>query len=103
MRTWDLISELPVELDGYELVPHEIPFPDGSARRTTVVRLRGGDLDGLGEDVTYDEDAQGVFQDAGPEQPLQGSTTSIAPVSASSSASGRVHALVASSLKCVPG
>ncbi len=75
MRTWDLISELPVEIDRYELVPHEIPFPDGSSRRVTVVRLIGGDLDGLGEDVTYDAEAQGVFQDAGPEQPLAGSTT----------------------------
>ena len=75
MRTWDLISELPIEIDGYELVPHEIPFPTGDVRRTTVVRLLGGDLDGLGEDVTYIAEAQGVFQDAGPEQPLQGSTT----------------------------
>jgi hypothetical protein len=75
MRTWDLLSELPIEIDGYELVPHEIPFPTGESRRTTVVRLKGGDLDGLGEDVTYQADAQGVFQDAGPEQPLTGSTT----------------------------
>jgi hypothetical protein len=75
MRTWDLISELPIEIDGYELVPHEIPFPTGGSRRTTVVRLKGDGLDGLGEDVTYIADAQGVFQDAGPEQPLSGSTT----------------------------
>jgi hypothetical protein len=75
MRTWDLISELPIEIDRYELVAYEIPFPNGSSRRTTVVRLIGGDLDGLGEDVTYDAEAQGVFQDAGPEQPLAGSTT----------------------------
>jgi hypothetical protein len=75
MRTWDLIAELPLEIEGYELVPHEIPFPTGEARRTTVVRLLGDGLDGLGEDVTYDAEAQGVFQDAGPEQPLVGSTT----------------------------
>ena len=75
MRTWDLLSELPIEIHGYELVPHEIPFPTGESRRTTVVRLKGGDLDGLGEDVTYQADAQGIFQDAGPEQPLTGSTT----------------------------
>lgn len=75
MRTWNLISELPVEIEGYELVPHEIPFPNGNTRRTTVIRLKGDGVDGLGEDVTYDADAQGVFQDAGPEQPLAGSTT----------------------------
>jgi hypothetical protein len=75
MRTWDIISGLPLEIERYELVPHEIPFPNGGARRTTVVRLLGDGVDGLGEDVTYDADAQGVFQDAGPEQPLAGSTT----------------------------
>ena len=75
MRTWDLLSELPIDVEGYVLDPHEIPFPDGSARRTTVVRLQGGGLDGVGEDITYDADAQLVLQDAGPEQPLAGSTT----------------------------
>jgi hypothetical protein len=75
MRTWDLLSELPIDVEGYVLDPHEIPFPDGSARRTTVVRLQGGGLDGVGEDITYDAAAQLVLQDAGPEQPLAGSTT----------------------------
>ena len=75
MRTWDMISELPLVVDGYELVPHEIPFHGGDVRRSTVVRLVGGGLDGLGEDVSYDAEAQGVFQDAGPHEPLAGSTT----------------------------
>jgi hypothetical protein len=57
------------------LDPHEIPFPNGSARKTTVVRLRGAGHDGIGEDVTYDADAQGIFQDAGAEHELAGATT----------------------------
>ncbi len=50
MRTWDLISELPLEVDGYELVPHEIPFHGGrrtpldrgAARRRRARRARRG-------------------------------------------------------------
>jgi hypothetical protein len=75
MRTWELISELPIEVDGYALEGHEVPFPNGGVRRTTVVRLHGGELSGVGEDVTYDADAQLVLQDAGAEQPLAGTTT----------------------------
>jgi hypothetical protein len=75
MRTWDLLSELPIDVEGYQLDPHEIPFPNGGARRTTVVRLHGGGHEGIGEDVTYDAAAQLVFQDAGPHQPLVGATT----------------------------
>jgi hypothetical protein len=75
MRTWDLLSELPIDVEGYVLDPHEIPFPNGGARRTTVVRLQGAGLDGVGEDITYDAAIQLELQDAGPEQPLTGSTT----------------------------
>jgi hypothetical protein len=75
MRTWDLLSELPIDVEGYRLDPHEIPFPNGGARRTTVVRMHGGGHEGIGEDVTYDAAAQLVFQDAGPHQPLAGGTT----------------------------
>jgi hypothetical protein len=75
MRTWDLLSELPIDVDGYALEPHQIPFPNGGERRTTVVRLQGGGLSGVGEDVTYDAAAQLVFQDAGAHQALDGTTT----------------------------
>ncbi|MEO9174925.1 MAG: hypothetical protein ABI317_05370 [Gaiellales bacterium] len=75
MRTWELLSDLPIDVEGYHLDPHEIPFPHGEARRTTVVRLLGGGFAGSGEDVGYDADAQLVFQDAGAHQPLVGATT----------------------------
>jgi hypothetical protein len=75
VRTWDLLSDLPIDVQGYALEPHEIPFPNGGARRTTVVRLQGEGPTGIGEDVTYDADAQVVFQQAGAHLPLAGSTT----------------------------
>jgi hypothetical protein len=75
MRTWDLLADLPIEVESYALEPHEVPFPHDGVRRTTVVRLLGGGLSGVGEDVTYDADAQLVFQDAGAYQPLQSTTT----------------------------
>jgi hypothetical protein len=75
MRTWELLADLSIDVEGYGLEPHEIPFPQGGFRRTTVVRLHGRGLDGIGEDVSYDADAQLVFQDAGAHQPLAGATT----------------------------
>jgi L-alanine-DL-glutamate epimerase-like enolase superfamily enzyme len=74
MRTWELVAGLPIHVEGYGLEPHAIPLRD-SARRTTVIRLEGGGHAGVGEDVSYDADAQLAFQRAGAHQPLAGATT----------------------------
>jgi L-alanine-DL-glutamate epimerase-like enolase superfamily enzyme len=44
-------------------------------RKSTVIRLRGGGEDGLGEDVTYDAVDHEILQAAGPTLPLAGRFT----------------------------
>ncbi len=44
-------------------------------RKTTVVRLRGGGEEGIGEDVTYDAAEHDRLQERGPDLPLAGDWT----------------------------
>ncbi len=74
MSTFDLLAGLPLEIDGYELEGLELQAP-GFERLTTVVRMRGGGHEGLGEDVTYDALDHVALQDAGPVLGLAGRTT----------------------------
>ncbi len=53
MATFDALADLPLEIEGYELEGLELQIP-GFERLSTVIHLRGGGEDGLGEDVTYD-------------------------------------------------
>jgi len=64
MSTWDLLAELPVEVEGCELEGHEAVFGE-FVRKTTVIRLRGSGEEGLGEDVTYAAEDQEALQHAG--------------------------------------
>ena len=55
MSTYDRIAELPLRVESYELERLEQTVSTGNFTRvTTVIRLRGGGEDGVGEDVTYD-------------------------------------------------
>jgi L-alanine-DL-glutamate epimerase-like enolase superfamily enzyme len=74
MGTFDALAGLPLEIEGYELEGLELEAP-GAERLTTVIRLRGGGEEGLGEDVTYDALDHVAFQDAGPALELAGRTT----------------------------
>jgi len=72
--TYDLIADLPVRIDSYDLSRLEGdlgPF----TRVTTVVSLRGGGEEGVGEDVTYDEADHDALRDFGPSLPLAGEHT----------------------------
>ena len=72
MSTYSAIAELPLQIEGYELEAFERPVSSGFVRHTTVVRLRGGGEEGLGEDVTYDAAEQQRLQARGAEQELAG-------------------------------
>jgi L-alanine-DL-glutamate epimerase-like enolase superfamily enzyme len=65
MSTYELLAELPVVIDGYELEGHEVAFSEEFVRKTTVIRLRGSGEEGLGEDVTYAAEDQEALQRAG--------------------------------------
>jgi hypothetical protein len=72
---YDALAGLPLAIEEYALEGRERRISAEFERVTTVVRLRGGGEEGLGEDVTYDPDAQRRQQAAGPVLPLAGTWT----------------------------
>jgi L-alanine-DL-glutamate epimerase-like enolase superfamily enzyme len=73
VATYDAVSELPLELESFALERREQHVSTDFTRVTTVVRLRGGGEEGVGEDVTYGVEEQDAFQAEGPKLPLAGS------------------------------
>jgi L-alanine-DL-glutamate epimerase-like enolase superfamily enzyme len=73
--TWDLLAGLALEVDGYDLEGLEADVSSDFTRLSTVIHLRGGGTEGLGEDVTYDALDHVALQDAGPALDLTGSHT----------------------------
>ncbi len=73
--TWELISELALEIDSYELEPLKAQVSREFERRTTVIHLHGGGEEGLGEDVVYDAVDHEIAQAAGAVLPLAGRYT----------------------------
>ncbi|TMK77047.1 MAG: hypothetical protein E6G45_11100 [Actinobacteria bacterium] len=50
---YDSVANLPLEVDLYELDQLELAISPEFTRVTTVIHLRGGGEEGIGEDVTY--------------------------------------------------
>jgi hypothetical protein len=75
MSTYEKLARLELEIESYDLEPLEVEVSSDFTRATTVIRLRGGGYEGVGEDVTYDALDQIALQDAGPNLPLAGRWT----------------------------
>ena len=75
MSTWELLAELPVTIEAYELQPLSARVSSDFERASTVIALRGAGAEGLGEDVTYDAVDHEILQAAGPGLPLAGRFT----------------------------
>jgi L-alanine-DL-glutamate epimerase-like enolase superfamily enzyme len=75
VSTWETLAGLPVEIDSYRLEPLQANVSSDFERKSTVIHLRGGGEEGLGEDVTYDGVDHDILQAAGPTLPLAGSFT----------------------------
>ncbi|MGI8430193.1 MAG: hypothetical protein ACR2OB_13045 [Solirubrobacteraceae bacterium] len=73
MSTFELLAQLPLEVDGYTLEGLKAQVSSGFERLSTIVHLRGGGLQGVGEDVVYEAPDHTAMQHAGPVQPLAGS------------------------------
>ena len=73
--TYARIAGLPLEIADFELERLELPVSPEFTRVTTVIHVRGGGHEGVGEDVTYGTREQEEFQRVGPELPLAGSWT----------------------------
>ncbi len=66
VSTFDLLADLPLEVDGYTLEGLQANVSSGFERLTTLVRLRGGGVEGIGEDVVYQAEDHVALQQAGP-------------------------------------
>ena len=77
MGLYDHIADLPLVIEGYRLdgLSRQAGAAATWTRRTTVVTLHGEGHEGIGEDVTWDEEAQLDQQARGPVLPLTGSWT----------------------------
>jgi L-alanine-DL-glutamate epimerase-like enolase superfamily enzyme len=75
VSTYELLARLPLEVEGYALEGLEREVSSAFLRLSTVVRLRGGGEEGVGEDVTYDGLDHIALRDAGPVLSLAGSHT----------------------------
>jgi hypothetical protein len=75
MSTYERVADLPLKIDDYALDGLTRTVSSGFERVTTVIRLRGGGEEGLGEDVTYEADDQRAQQELGPVLPLAGEWT----------------------------
>jgi len=72
VSTFDLLADLPLEVDGYRLEGLRAEVSSGFERLSTVVHLEGGGLEGVGEDVVYQAEDQVAFQRAGAVHDLSG-------------------------------
>jgi L-alanine-DL-glutamate epimerase-like enolase superfamily enzyme len=73
VATFDLLANLPLELDGYELEGLRAEVSSGFERLSTVVHLKGAGTEGIGEDVVYEGVDHVALQQAGPVHALAGS------------------------------
>lgn len=73
--THSRVAGMPVVIDSYSLEPLSRVLTPDFTRYTTLVRLRGGGQEGVGEDVTPFPPAQLVFGRSEPALPLAGRWT----------------------------
>jgi hypothetical protein len=72
---YDAVSELPLEVEGYDLHVRSLDVSSGFTRKTTTIRLTGASEEGLGEDVTYEATEHDAQLERGPVLPLAGTWT----------------------------
>lgn len=75
MSAWERLSGLEVLIEDYSLSGLVQSVSSGFERKSTLICLRGGGQEGIGEDVTYDAVDHDVLQSAGPTLPLAGRHT----------------------------
>ena len=75
MSLYDSVKELPLTIEEYDLEGRSLDVSSGFTRKTTTIRLVGGDEEGLGEDVTYEADEHDAQLARGPVLRLAGDWT----------------------------
>ena len=75
MATFDRLADLSLSIESYELERLEQAVSSEFTRVTTIIHLRGGGEEGVGEDVTYNAGDQDVQLERGAVLPLAGDWT----------------------------
>jgi hypothetical protein len=75
MSSYDLVADLPLTIDDYAFEGLSRSVSSGFERVSTVIHIRGGGEEGLGEDVTYDAEEHQLQEEHGRGHPLAGQWT----------------------------
>jgi L-alanine-DL-glutamate epimerase-like enolase superfamily enzyme len=73
--TFDRLAQLPIQVESYDLEDNDREFSPEFTRGSTIIHLRGGGEEGLGEDVIYEVLDHIAMRDAGPVLDLTGPST----------------------------
>jgi L-alanine-DL-glutamate epimerase-like enolase superfamily enzyme len=73
--TFDRLAQLPIQVESYDLEDNDREFSPEFTRGSTIIHLRGGGEEGLGEDVVYEVLDHIAMRDAGPVLDLTGPST----------------------------
>jgi L-alanine-DL-glutamate epimerase-like enolase superfamily enzyme len=75
VSAYDSVAELPITIESYELEANDREYSPEFTRGSTIIHLRGGGEEGIGEDVVYDVLDHIAHRDAGPVHDLSGPRT----------------------------
>lgn len=75
MSDFQRLAELPIAIEGYELVANDVEFSPEWTRGSTLVTFRGDGHEGVGEDVVYEVLDQIANRDLGPRFDFTGAKT----------------------------
>lgn len=73
--TYDRLAELPIFVEGYDFEDNDREYSPEFTRGSTIIHLRGGGEEGIGEDVVYEVLDHIAMRDAGPVLDLTGPGT----------------------------
>jgi L-alanine-DL-glutamate epimerase-like enolase superfamily enzyme len=74
-ETYDRLAALPISVESYEFEDRDREYSPEFTRASTIIHMKGGEEEGLGEDVIYDVLDHIAMRDAGPVHDLTGPGT----------------------------
>jgi L-alanine-DL-glutamate epimerase-like enolase superfamily enzyme len=75
VSAFDRLAELPIRVEGYDLEDNDREYSPEFTRPSTIIHMRGGGEEGIGEDVVYDVLDHVAMRDTGPVLDLSGPGT----------------------------
>jgi L-alanine-DL-glutamate epimerase-like enolase superfamily enzyme len=72
VSSFDRLAELPIRVEGYDFEDNDREYSPEFTRPSTIIHMRGGGEEGIGEDVVYDVLDHVAMRDAGPVHDLGG-------------------------------